>query len=346
MEELDRLDAEAKRIGEMADDAAKEVRELQDKLGTAMLAGGAFEAEAKRVESVLQRLRGDTCPTCWQPISQAHRDKLTREAHGERDKATKAKDASQAERESLEAMVAELEDELRSVRIKHGLAATAANTAHHAIQQFTREQCAVQTAAKKVQEVEQALVNAEVERANANKSFEEASARLRLLLACEGVLGLKGVRAHVLGKALGGIQDVANSWLSKMVDGVSLRLGAYSEKKSGGTTDAISLCIDGVGAGFGYTASSGGERRRVDVALLLALAEVAAAASGTKGGTLWFDEVFDTLDNEGVERAISALRELAEHRCVVVITHSQAFTRSSLCAEVRFQASNGTFKVV
>ena len=58
------------------------------------------------------------------------------------------------------------------------------------------------------------------------------------------------------------------------------------------------------------------------MALLFALAETAAAASGRDAGTLWVDEAFDSLDVDGVASVVEALEEIAKERCVVVITHN------------------------
>ena len=134
---------------------------------------------------------------------------------------------------------------------------------------------------------------------------------------------MRGVRAHVLGRALGGLEAAANGWLARVAgEGLRLKLSPYTEKKTGGTSDAISLEIEGAGGGYGYKASSGGERRRIDVSLLLALAEVAQAAHGSEAGTIFADEVFDALDNVGLERVADVLQELAQDRTVVVISHN------------------------
>ena len=58
------------------------------------------------------------------------------------------------------------------------------------------------------------------------------------------------------------------------------------------------------------------------MALLLALGEVAAGASGTRPGTLWCDEVFDSLDTQGCEAVSEAIQEMSRDRCVVVISHN------------------------
>lgn len=141
------------------------------------------------------------------------------------------------------------------------------------------------------------------------------------------VLSARGVRAFVLGEALIGVEQVANAWLSRMAPGIQVAVKAYSENKTGTVSDRISLEVTGAGGGYGYDASSGGERRRVDAAILLALAEVSAAARGIPRGTLFLDEVFDAVDSEGVPLVAEAIEELGKTRPVVVITHSQELAR-------------------
>jgi len=72
--------------------------------------------------------------------------------------------------------------------------------------------------------------------------------------------------------------------------------------------------VHGIGGGHGYKATSQGERRRQDIALLLAFAGQ---------GTLFFDEVFDSVDKEGIDAVAQVISELAAERCVVVITHNE-----------------------
>ena len=172
-------------------------------------------------------------------------------------------------------------------------------------------------------------------------------AQLHEIEAASQVLGLKGVRAHVLGTALAGLEQAANGWLERIAGGgLRLSLKPYSEKKTGGQSDSISLEIAGAGGGFGYKASSGGERRRIDVALVLALAQIAHATSGRTeaAGTLFFDEVFDALDEEGVDAVIGVLTELARDRAVIVISHS-ALLAARLPSSVRWIVEGGAVRV-
>jgi len=132
-----------------------------------------------------------------------------------------------------------------------------------------------------------------------------------------------------LGRALGGVEALANTWLGKVAGaGVTLRLAPYTERKDGGVTDAIGLSVDGIGGGHGYRATSGGQRRVVDVALLFALAEVGQAVHGQgMGGTLFFDEVFDAVHSSRVAPLVAAMDEMAQTRLLIVISHSDALVK-------------------
>jgi DNA repair exonuclease SbcCD ATPase subunit len=162
--------------------------------------------------------------------------------------------------------------------------------------------------------------------------------------AVDDTLSLTGVRAQLLGDALDGIQRVANGWLGRIAGwGMRLELKPSSEK---GPKDAISLQVHGAAGGRGYYGASDGEQRRIDVALLLALADVANASCGLSHGTLFFDEVFDALDSDGCEAVCDVLEELAHERPVVVISHNDEVSRRlSKTAVVRVHAAGGVLEV-
>jgi DNA repair exonuclease SbcCD ATPase subunit len=137
------------------------------------------------------------------------------------------------------------------------------------------------------------------------------------------ILGPKGFRTHLLGNILGSVESVTNRWLALMDPKLRVELKAYDED-SKAATQAISLKIHGRTTGDEYVDLSTGERLRVDLAFLFGFAEVTELIHGGSAtlGTLWLDEVFDGVDDEGVESAIDLIRHVAEKRAVVVITHN------------------------
>ncbi len=136
----------------------------------------------------------------------------------------------------------------------------------------------------------------------------------QVLSYTERLFGTRGVRSRILGQALGPIQDAANAFLEHLHPDIKIELDADSDLKKGTSVEKIALTIHGRGGGHGYRALSKGERKRVDIALLLALASLGGE------GTLFFDDTFDFLDEEGAEAVGRVLEELAVDRTVVVLT--------------------------
>jgi DNA repair exonuclease SbcCD ATPase subunit len=249
--------------------------------------------EAGRSAPPRELLASDKCPTCGQKITGARRLGIERKC-ALADEAHKKMAHAEEERD-------EARSRLDKVR-QHAFTMAS-------VDQQTVEELSVKEAAL-----------AEAEKALATTATAHQTAQ-----AVAAVLGPRGVRAHVLGRALGGLEAVSNAYLGRLgLAGLSVQLKPYTEKASGGVQDAISLEVDGAGGGHGYKGASGGERRRIDVALMLALADVASAAAGKVGGTLFFDEVLDALDADGVDAVVGCLEELATERAVVVISHSEA----------------------
>lgn len=332
----------------MADSAGTEARALATKLAKLDEAVGAANGDARRAVEMANRVNVAQCPHCRQDISKDHADKLRRDAADAKERATAEARRVAAERDQLRAEHAELEGE-RDALLKQAGAAQQAEQVHRVAEaqwkarEVERDRWAAQKAAREDAHQKAAELLATVENAleKAEESLVKEHRESATLGAVETVVGLRGPRAQLLGRALGGVEAVANAWLGRLgLAGLQVHLKPYAEKKTGGVTDAISLTVTGAGAGHGYKGASAGERRRIDVALLLGLAEVAGASRGVRPGTMFFDEVFDALDSDGVAAVTAALEELAQDRVVVVVSHNPELARS-LAAVRRFRVEEG-----
>lgn len=116
---------------------------------------------------------------------------------------------------------------------------------------------------------------------------------------------------HYLNERLAHYMDV----FSGGAMGVSL----YQETHGKGSRIKVALSTrSGV-----YDLCSGGEKRRVDLALYLSLSDLLQTTSGMRCNLLSADEICDGLSPTGVRQFLDLLRTLAEEgRCVFVISHN------------------------
>ena len=293
-----------------------------------------FDARAKYsiLEDDAKLAAGGKCPTCGQDM---HRnDELMSRLEESKDVYEKTKAAF----ESISGQLDKLEAKARAKRTQHsdkleGYRSELQDLKHR-INASKANQNVRDQANQRLWDAEREVEDVRKEFADHKSRTEQVEVELEKMKLVERVLSTKGVRSYVLGKTLSGIEEVANAWLPRIASGdLRIKLSPYSEKKTGGVSDSISLEVIGAGGGHGYKGASGGERRRIDVAILLALSEIASASAGREGATLWFDEVFDALDDEGVESVCQVLQELGQEQCVVVITHSEQMIKALHGAE-------------
>ena len=308
-----------------------DIRKAMEPIAAASREAVGIETHIGMAKQSIRSAQAGTCPTCGAKI--AAKDDLIQSLTSKvEDFTAKLADAqararNQGEIPQLEADRNDLDQKLSEINIQ---LLGASETSRR------REQAeSVVAATKKAVEESSAGLD------NIIAEEKVAAARVLLLDTVSSVLGTRGVRAQVLSRSLASMEAVANLWLAKVAgDGLRLRMRSFTEKKTGGVSDAISLDVEGAGGGLGYRASSGGERRRLDIAITLALSEVAAASRGEAPGIIFLDELLDCLDADGTAAALSAVRALGETRCVVLITHSEEVL-AQLTPTLRLRVADG-----
>jgi DNA repair exonuclease SbcCD ATPase subunit len=276
---------------------------------------GLIELQLER----FQKNTGDAeCSECKQAVDQEHADAVVKELEtrisagcGKLNEAVSVADNTLAlyneEAEKVNTYAEEAYDYER--RLEKSRAANSRNSSKHA--RITEVQGEIDTLLA-------SLGAAEARR-------DSAMAKVALLSAAVDALGTTGVRAALLDGSVLALESTANAYLSRMgLDKLTIKLSSQSKTKAGKVNDKISFDVEGAGGGYGYKACSSGEQRRIDIAVMLGLSDLSKTnAKLAENSTLFFDELFDTLDTVGVEAVTGLLEELAETRCVVVITHNE-----------------------
>jgi DNA repair exonuclease SbcCD ATPase subunit len=307
VDELPELEHELAELQKLKRSLGDEIKVVQSELDAIQAMARKHETKRSLIEARLEKLPKEVCDTCGQSVSEKlHKSmrlvlgKEIETAELERERAMKDLVTVAPKHDELTAKYSDAKQKISEREQK-------VSTLRSLRSQYEKQKLTVETERKRIGEIRNKLLDLEEKKSELEIDAAE-------LHTCEEILGLKGIRAQVLGRALHGVESVANSWLSRFSDG---RMSVQLRDDS----DAILLEVSGAGGGHGYNGASGGERRRVDVAILMGLAEVASSTISDARSPLYFDEVFDALDEQGIEMVTEALFEMGKHRQVMVISH-------------------------
>lgn len=107
-----------------------------------------------------------------------------------------------------------------------------------------------------------------------------------------------------------------------ILDKVGVSLVISSDKRGSG----VDLQVTKDDKVIPYKSRSGGEKRRIDIALILAFQRFLLEIYSVSTNLLFFDEIMDPLDNRGVETVLNCIDILfPENMAIYIITHKEAF---------------------
>lgn len=301
LEQLEQLGGVSTAVGdaqselELTQSELQEQEEAQKAIQTSLTEA---RLESDRAARAVTRVLGGKCVACNQVVPVDLLEKQTREANqAERKFAALSAELAHKSRERTQA-ISSLRARLQSVQAKLTQAKAAARY------QVKVDEISDQLGDLYISQLEQ---EAELQAIEQDYLVQEHVVR---------VLGPKGVRAQRLRKVLSSISKLANTYLTWLSPGIRVKILPYTELASGQTSDQFSLVVDGGGDGT-YASNSGGERRRVDIALVLALSQL------RKSEMVITDDLLDALDEEGVTAVCRLLVDIAKRRRVVLLTHTQ-----------------------
>jgi len=133
----------------------------------------------------------------------------------------------------------------------------------------------------------------------------------------------KGIRSYMLDKVIPFLNERANKYLSILTDGgIRVRFDTRKATSTGEIRESFNVSVTNLKASDTYEGNSGGEKRRIDLAISLAINDLISNRSGKKFNILLLDEVFENIDETGTYYVIKVLEELARNKSsVFVITH-------------------------
>ena len=197
------------------------------------------------------------------------------------------------------------------------------------------------------------LVREESECAGLECRREELSVIMEDLRAVDDAFKPTGIVSYVLEGALGALQQAANNNLAMMAPGVTLELTASRPRSATselGTIEQVQkqvfVRVPGSPTELRQRSVkqlSGGERRRVALALALGFTELASRRGRMRCDLLVLDEVMQHLDGDGCARFAGLLRGLDQFGTVLVVAQAQSFlTRAFDAVDVVVKGEGGS----
>jgi DNA repair exonuclease SbcCD ATPase subunit len=132
-----------------------------------------------------------------------------------------------------------------------------------------------------------------------------------------------GVRAQILDTVTPFLNDRTSDYLSALSDGnISAVWSTLSTTAKGELREKFNIEVENATGAESFGGLSGGEKRKVRLATMLALQDLVASRA-TKPINLWLgDEIDDALDAAGLERLMTVLEQKAREKgTVLIISH-------------------------
>ncbi|RQT26101.1 AAA family ATPase [Burkholderia contaminans] len=137
------------------------------------------------------------------------------------------------------------------------------------------------------------------------------------------VFGPAGVRAQILDTVTPFLNDRTSDYLSALSDGnISAVWSTLASTTKGEAREKFHIDVENSEGADNFGGLSGGEKRKVRLATMLALQDLVASRAA-KPISLWVgDEIDDALDNSGLERLMTVLEQKAREKgTVLIISH-------------------------
>lgn len=156
------------------------------------------------------------------------------------------------------------------------------------------------------------------------ESIQDKLEQKECLMFWQQAYSNQGIKSLILDDITPFLNRRVNKYLNKLAAGhIEVKFNTQTTLKSGETREKFSIEINNQDGGKEYTANSAGEKKRVDIAVNLALQDLVAARSNKSLNIAIFDEIFDALDQSGIESVTELLQELSQEKSsIFVISHN------------------------
>lgn len=327
--------AEYRRVIDNIDRARSRIEQAQR---AASRDAGATDSEVGRIERTIESIRelvGGKCPTCHQELTTAGADSAIEELEGA---AETAAEAANEVTTRLEQLKAEL-DQIAEVPEEPSRWAVETVDEEYALERERRSELErrLDVAIERAESLARALskqtatagdIRAKIEELRTEQDelvekrtgLQERAARLDFWVTG---FGNSGLQSYLIEAELPEINKAATGFAARLLGaGAQVCLLPTKQLKSKKETREEMVVEATIpNCARNYAGASKGQRHRLDLSLILALRDVVERRSMAAFDQLFCDELFDGVDDAGTDCVIEIIRELADERPVILVTH-------------------------
>lgn len=163
----------------------------------------------------------------------------------------------------------------------------------------------------------------------AQAEIVDLESRIKLVKFWVDGFGRQGVVSLLLDSVIPVLNSRANHYLGLLThDTASVTFQTQSTTLKGQVREKFSVSACYAWGAASYQGTSGGERRRVDLAVLLALGDLLETRNGTPVSIRIFDEPFSPMDEAGREVTVKLMRQVASRVGTVLVTSHESTVRA------------------
>jgi DNA repair exonuclease SbcCD ATPase subunit len=154
------------------------------------------------------------------------------------------------------------------------------------------------------------------------------------------------LKSYIMDSITPFINERANYYAQYLTGGAfQIDISTQTKLKSGEMRDKFAVNLIS-SVGVDYSQCSGGEKKRIDIAILLALQELVGSRAVRPLQLIILDEVTENLDDQGIERMLQCLKEISNNKssCFFITQDESMKALFSNCVTVIKE--NGLSKII
>lgn len=170
-------------------------------------------------------------------------------------------------------------------------------------------------------------------------SLNELQKQIQILESAKFVVSEEGVKTYIIKKMLNLLNAKLNFYLQALEAPCKCEFNEMFEE----------TIFNDKGMECSYFNFSGGERKRIDLAILFMFQDLLRVQTGTSFSLSMYDELFDSaLDEKGVDKILTILKERVEkyNESVYIVSHNKTATKSGIDQVLLLEKVDGVTRLV